>query len=658
MESTFSEDLRAKLKEAHIRPPTDRPWLLKGVGEWSEWDKVRERIDCDYEKGLNNVANSALKKYDRSKTKSPYYDLLPVLRSLSEAAFLVNSERFADRTKEKVEEIFRYSAEEWIVPGHQKLGYKPCDHTMLNIAAGVAIAIDLCARFWPAKDVRAFSEKLYVYTMPRFLDTWNAQDPKAGFWTVPAYHENWKIMCCGEAGLTALACAEVVPDLLEADPDLPTLQKVLDASLEGVLDFIDYVPQDGSSVEGPAYLLNPLGYGLRFGLALHRATDGEVDLFEHPRLHEIAEYFHYVTEPDGGMYNFSDTWPHLSHEMDYLSLLGMAKDRPVVQRGKHTTLGRVAWVPDPATHRLSTQHLSTKDTARCFPDIGVAAMRSSWHKDATFVGFKCGPRYNHGHLDANSFVVSGSGERLLIDEGVWEPYAKDLGCDDEVERRWNFDANGTAGHNTLLVDGQGQRRGKEKSERAGGRIVKFRHNADIGADRMVDVAVGDATEAYGGKLQKFLRTLVFVKPDLLLVFDQIAAYQPCFLEWLFHFPPQGTVRGDDQEMTLSLRKAALTLRRVSVPKIVSNPDKGHLESFWRVSDVKRTTAYHGDPRKAGDPGEFVHRSVRYWSFGPVHRCKEIEVLWAIYVGDSEAFPDEKIPEDLPTSLRRFSRARS
>jgi hypothetical protein len=46
--------------------------------------------------------------------------------------------------------------------------------------------------------------------MARFLETWTRQDE---FWAEPSYHFNWKMMCCGESGMGALACRDDVPEL-------------------------------------------------------------------------------------------------------------------------------------------------------------------------------------------------------------------------------------------------------------------------------------------------------------------------------------------------------------------------------------------------------------------------------------------------------------
>ena len=129
--------------------------------------------------------------------------------------------------------------------------------------------------------------------IPPFIKTW---EDHRWFWTEPDYHHNWKIMCCGEMGTTALAFRESVPDL----------SRVLQPSLEGVLDILDHVPPEGDWPEGATYWSGTLGHGLRFGLALHRATEGSVSLFDHPSLAVTGDYLSQLVEPDGLSYDFGD----------------------------------------------------------------------------------------------------------------------------------------------------------------------------------------------------------------------------------------------------------------------------------------------------------------------------------------------------------------
>ena len=598
----FSANLMRKLQAATVTLLPDRPRILLGADEVAgvrarvrEMPGMADRFAAQAEAAMHQDILFG------KNPEIPYLSRGP-LHPLSHAALILQDARFAKRALEGLEVLFSFPADEWIARPHRPMR---CDHAMLNVAATVGIVMDLCAPFWSADAVKSISDRLNKMVVPRFLETWAA---KEAHWTRPDYHWNWKIMCCGEMGLAALSCGEGMPELNE----------VLAISMEGVLDILDFVPQEGDWAEGAGYWLGTLGFGLRFGLSLKRATQGAVDLFPHPALKTTGDYIVHVTEPDECVYDFNDNSPSLGSGLDYLLLLSRMHRRGdwarTARASDHVSLEQLAW--DDVS--LKSTAPGDEDTSRHFPTTGLVTMRSGWFREATFIGFKSGPsNVGHSHLDANSFVVSARGERLLIDEGVW-PYAHFLGFfDSGGGRRFNFDGNGTVAHNTLLVDGQGQRFGAEFP----GRMVSFKKGD-------VDVAVGDATAAYGGLLKKFLRTLVFVKPDLLLVYDEVSSDQPRLIEWLFHH--RAVVDGDEQMTRFVQNGVTLSLQRV-LPKEVE---------CWRISDVTSQSVYTNSntlkPERVG---------ITYRSFGPFHPCVSQNVLWGIWVGDSKQLPKISATED-------------
>lgn len=608
--TSFSRTLQAAQKNVRVQPPASRPRILMGADEVAQ---VRKRATPAFADALAKQAQAAAQN-ELLFGKQPEIPYLcqPSLRALSHAAFLLQDERAAARALEGVEIMFSFPAEEWVARPHRPMR---CDHAMLNVAATIGIAMDLCAPFWGADTLQSIGARIREYTVARFLETWEKKD---AHWARLDYHWNWKIMCCGEMGTAALSCAEQMPEL----------PAVLDAALAGCLDILDFVPPEGDWPEGAGYWLGTLGFGLRFGLALCRATGGAVDLFEHPALKKTGDYIVHLTEPDGQVYDFNDNGRSLGAGLDYLLLLARRHQRGdwarTARASNHTTVERLAW-DDPALADAIPEQ-----TAQCYPTTGVALMRSSWDENATFIGFKsASSAVGHSQLDANSFVVTARGQRLLLDEGIW-PYAHFLGFFDNRGPRFNFDANGTIGHSTLMVDGQGQIFGAAYS----GKIASFAAGKDI------DMVTGDATEAYGGKLSRYLRTLAFVKPDILLVYDRVAADEPHFLEWLFHH--RADVSGDETRSTFSQNGVMLTMRRI-LPADAQ---------CWRTSDVTRSSAY------TESNGNIAHRvEIRYRSFGPFHPCKELDVLWAIHVGNPEHMPNiEASASDGVLQVRLINRA--
>jgi heparinase II/III-like protein len=135
------------------------------------------------------------------------------------------------------------------------------------------------------------------------------------------------------------------------------------------------------------------------------------------------------------------------------------------------------------------------------------------------VYFKSSPygSYNHSHADQNSFVINARGRSLAIDSGYYDYYGSD---------HWNNWYKRTVAHNAVTFDGgQGQ---MHDTMAAKGRIVRFESTKNL------DVTIGDATPAYGGGLTRAVRTLVYLRPDTLLVYDSLASATPRTWEWNIH----------------------------------------------------------------------------------------------------------------------------
>ena len=172
-------------------------------------------------------------------------------------------------------------------------------------------------------------------------------------------------------------------------------------------------------------------------------------------------------------------------------------------------------------------------------DVGWVTGRGAWEPGAVMTGFRCGPMHGHktqkyyqgqgagareiggghGHPDVNSFQVYAYGKWLAIDPGYERP-------------KW------TRNHNTILVNGKGQLgEGQTWFDRkavleasATSAILKAEHRAGY------DYTVGDAMNIYppAAGLTRFRRHFIFVRPDFIVIVDELAAQGPSQFEWRMH----------------------------------------------------------------------------------------------------------------------------
>ncbi len=175
-------------------------------------------------------------------------------------------------------------------------------------------------------------------------------------------------------------------------------------------------------------------------------------------------------------------------------------------------------------------------TLRHFDNYGIVTARDSWSNNKSVVSFTCGPALGHqfvqnntfdagsghSHPNANSFSIFHNGEFLIRNAGY-------------VLRR-------TDQENTLLVDSYGQLEQPitlnywistlQFSEKRIPAMLKVESNADF------DIMVGDATKSYAA-LSKYERTLIYIKPNVVLVLDNIQSATNHNYELLFHTEQTG-----------------------------------------------------------------------------------------------------------------------
>jgi len=334
---------------------------------------------------------------------------------------------------------------------------------------------------------------------------------------------------------------------------------------------------DGASHEGPGYWSYGVEWMLKF-MYMARDLLG-VDMFDHPWWRNTASYRLYMGLPMNS-WTYSNTTVDVGDSRrydwygpDYMLRLLASEYRD----------GHAQWLAD-ATDKANVAHPvaswlnmlwydpsvspippSNLPTLKRFDDMDIASMRSDWSGDEAFIFYKSGPYIGHTairtftycpssahhvHPDTGNFMLFGNGEWLIVDDGYRAKY--------------------TGYHNTLLIDGGEQLGGgypifngaQPHGLQARPRIVTTQSGPRL------DHCAGDATEAYppDSGLRKFVRHLLFVKPDILIVVDDIAAAGEHNFELRFHPERQESVR-DGAAYVMRGEKAVLRLDPLTVSGI-------------------------------------------------------------------------------------------
>jgi hypothetical protein len=170
--------------------------------------------------------------------------------------------------------------------------------------------------------------------------------------------------------------------------------------------------------------------------------------------------------------------------------------------------------------------------SKLFKGIGQAYLNTtltSAENDVQVI-FKSSPMgtQSHGSEANNSFALWAYGQRLLIRTGHYYSYGG------PHHRDWMWS---TRSVNNITVNGKSQ---TKRSAKAQSEIVAFKTTPAM------DVVVGEAGSAYETPLERFTRAIIFVKPEVVIVYDRLEAKEPSTYEYWLHAVNKFDVKGRDE----------------------------------------------------------------------------------------------------------------
>jgi hypothetical protein len=261
---------------------------------------------------------------------------------------------------------------------------------------------------------------------------------------------------------------------------------------------------------------------------------------------------------------------------------------------------------DPRVKAVSAE---TLPTLHHFNNLDLVVARSSWSGTESVLAVKCGPP--EGHKNVNESIAN-SGGHAHADAGhfLFVSHGAFLVSDSSASSK-----NQTGVHNSLLVDGRGQ-----KGENNKGEFDMEAWAKDRRAPRIVsaastpgeDVIVCDAAAAYPPELgvSEFRRTFRFGKPDVVLISDKVAVEKPAALEWRFHL--EGKVeKVSETSFRVTQKDAALDIGlvrgdglRASIGKIDGKKERFYLSIVSSAKVAKADLVLILRARDAKDAAPF------------------------------------------------------
>jgi hypothetical protein len=354
---------------------------------------------------------------------------------------------------------------------------------------------------------------------------------------------------------------------------------------------------DGGWHEGLSYWA---GYMVKTTWWMHlaRASLG-IDPFRKPFFRHFADYALYTAPPGSPDMGFGDLsyrppspgWGFVHYfirEVKNPYWAWWAGQWKIRDEPDEPVLGFL-WGETPA---VAPRAPSALPASKLFRGTGVAVMNATLMNSAdnVQVRFKSSPMggRSHGHEPHNSFTLNAYGEQLLVNNAYRDLHGSPF------HSRWVWQ---TRAQNALLVNGAGQ---KPHAADLGGRIVaaEFRDG--------VDYVAGEAAASYEGKLKHYLRHVVFVKPDVVVMVDDAEAAAPAPFQWMLHGLNEFKVDEAAQQLRLERGGAGVTVDYAAGQPLSfkqwtgydPEPDLRYLKSVgreglppqWHVEAAARTPA--------------------------------------------------------------------
>lgn len=421
-----------------------------------------------------------------------------------------------------------------------------------NIMIGAAICYDFLYNDLDPDFREQFRQKLLLMGRAQYHGGHLNKNKTNGYWQGdPANNHRWH----RNAGFSLA--------ILTAYEGNPSEQWILTKLAKEFEYVTDWLPPDGTSHEGPTYLVFGMPH-LTLGLmAVDRCLGTRY--MDRPFAQNVARFkLQTITPGFTNGFQFGDSsgvggynhflWAFTGRHKQSHVQIGLKRLQANNEKAFQFGWMGVLW-QDPTVDEGGD--LAQLETTSFFPDLQTAFLRDSWEDDGVAAMFRCGPfgglllnEYRNTHNmkyinvahddpDANSFMLFS--QRQFLTES------------DRYSKRKR-----SANHNTLLVNGQGQKAGKRPEGKGwsqpDGNMLEMAYVTgwkDAGDTVIVE---GEAGGSYKDA-ERFRRTFVWVRGEYILVLDDMQALKEVDYTWLLQAPELvETEATADSVSTYELRK--------------------------------------------------------------------------------------------------------
>jgi hypothetical protein len=390
---------------------------------------------------------------------------------------------------------------------------------------------------------------------------------------------------------TAVCTAGVLGSAVNMNLEPEKLSRVVDRGLRSLEEYLETFDPDGGSSEGPGYWDYGFGYFSIIAQLLAQRTDGWIDMFDNPQVHEIAQFPLRTRLSPGHYVSFSDCSLDVQMEPALLELLAQRLDLPelrsLVTDGDHPRAGvrGLTWLirdlnwrqPNPAQPTELPDHVWFS---------GLHWMISRDRQSGLVLAIKGGNNHElHNQNDVGSVIVHIDGESLVADPGRGVYTRQYFGPE-----RYTYLVNNSRGHSVPVVAGFDQPAGAEFSAT----VVSHDHTAERDTLRL-DMTRAYPKEAGHASLQ---RTAVLHRADHVVTLTDAFAFAagPASFESVLISlaaietgSDHVTIRGDRHALRIGFDPRIVRFALDMVPQVdlASGPADVHRLVFSPVEPVQQ-----------------------------------------------------------------------
>lgn len=412
-------------------------------------------------------------------------------------------------------EIYVYTGEESLAPKLLEYALKVCEwdpndgsgHAAGDIGAyhvqrGLDYAYDALHDKYPAETLKPLKEMIAY----RANQVWLELNPFPRNTNKEYNNHSWlSIFGMGEAGLTLLGEDPMALDYLEYSRQLYI---GLFLAVQGF---------QGENGEGVSYWSYGGNFLKMYGEMLKNACG--IDLFKHEWLGKTILFPIYTCIPNSYAVSFANcsrpnhsvTGP-LPSTGNYIEGLAVASGSPYGVWYSNTPAplnGIAPEIPVKLPQSILYRYIGWGIINTALSD-GLRNVTIALHAGPFASG--------HQHDDQNAILINAYGDKLLVNSGYYDYYGS---------KHFTQYSITTQAHNTIMVDGQSQGGRKEGAGGQFGRFYDDRNFAYMSGES------GNPT-INQGKLSRWNRRVIFIKPEIIVTHDLIEANQPVELSYLAH----------------------------------------------------------------------------------------------------------------------------